>query len=262
MTEALYDAIGRNYALGRCADPRIVDGLVRSMGVAAGSVIAEIGAGTGNYSRALAERGFRVLAIEPSATMRAQATPHSGIAWHNGPAERIPLADRSAAAVIAILSFHHFSDSAAALHEMHRVAGDGRIVIFTCDLTRAEVFWLQHYFPFLRMFDPVVFPPLEGLIASIRTQTGRVVATTPFPLPHDLLDGFGSAYWRRPEAYLDPAARAGISAFAMADGNMVESGLELLKRDLKSGEWLRQHGAVLSRPEFDAGYFFVTARVG
>ncbi len=37
------------------------------------------------------------------------------------------------------------------------------------------------------------------------------------PIPHDCADGFFHAYWRRPEAYLDPGVRAGISAFALMD---------------------------------------------
>ena len=35
------------------------------------------------------------------------------------------------------------------------------------------------------------------------------------PIPHDCRDGFLMAYWRRPEAYLDPAVRANISVFAL-----------------------------------------------
>ena len=34
------------------------------------------------------------------------------------------------------------------------------------------------------------------------------------PIPHDCSDGVLGAYWRRPEAYLDPGVRAAISTFS------------------------------------------------
>jgi ubiquinone/menaquinone biosynthesis C-methylase UbiE len=260
MTTSLYDTIGRAYARGRRADPRIVSGLVRALDLAPGGVVADVGAGTGNYSIALAERGYRVAAIEPSATMRGQATPHPRVDWHPGAAERMPLATASVDAAMAVLSFHHFRDPMAGLREMHRVAGDGPIVLFTCDLAGVEPFWLQRYFPSLRMFDPGVFPPLAAVMAGIERATGRRVSAEAFPLPHDLADGFGSAYWRRPEAYLDPEVRAGISAFEMAEPAEIEKGLAALRRDLDSGEWQMRHCALLARDTFDAGYHFVIAR--
>ena len=39
------------------ADPKIVDAIVELLGVPPGSAIADVGAGTGNYSCALARRG-------------------------------------------------------------------------------------------------------------------------------------------------------------------------------------------------------------
>ena len=51
--------------------------LVRLLDLPADASIADIGAGTGNYANALAAAGYRVQAIEPSATMRAQATARS-----------------------------------------------------------------------------------------------------------------------------------------------------------------------------------------
>ena len=34
------------------------------------------------------------------------------------------------------------------------------------------------------------------------------------PIPHDCIDGFWGAYWRRPEAYLQAEVRKGISLFS------------------------------------------------
>ena len=76
---ALYDVIGRDYNAHRAADPRIVDSLVRLLDLTPGAMLADIGAGTGNYANALAERSFAVIAVEPSSEMRGPAPAHDRI---------------------------------------------------------------------------------------------------------------------------------------------------------------------------------------
>jgi hypothetical protein len=76
------------------------------------------------------------------------------------------------------------------------------------------------------------------------------------PVPRDCVDGFLGAYWARPEAYLDPAVRAGISSFALPG---TEAGLERLRADLASGEWHTRHGELLAEDALDVGYRLVVA---
>ena len=52
----IYDSIGQSYSKFRLPDSRIVDSLVNLLQLEPGSLVADIGAGTGNYSRAIAER--------------------------------------------------------------------------------------------------------------------------------------------------------------------------------------------------------------
>ena len=87
----VYDRIGRGYTRHRCADPRIVDALAETIGLAPPAVLADIGAGTGNYSRAMADLGFAVKAVEPSVIMQSQACAHASVEWHHGTAEALPL---------------------------------------------------------------------------------------------------------------------------------------------------------------------------
>ena len=77
------------------------------------------------------------------------------------------------------------------------------------------------------------------------------------PIPHNCLDGFLYAYWRRPEAYLDPRIRAGISSFHLLSG--LEDGLARLAGDLASGAWAERYRHLLELEEFDAGYRLVVA---
>ena len=80
----------------------------------------------------------------------------------------------------------------------------------------------------------------------------------PVPIPGDCLDGFLGAFWRRPEAYLDPAVRAGMSSFArMVDA---DDRLERLRADIFSGALQRRHADLPAREALDIGYRLVVAR--
>ena len=75
-------------------------------------------------------------------------------------------------------------------------------------------------------------------------------------MPHDCTDGFFGAFWRRPEAYLDPVVRAGISNLAHF-GDVLAPAFERLAADLESGEWYRRHADLLELAELDLGYRIV-----
>lgn len=115
--ERLFDVIGKDYRSPRRADPRIVGRRIERLRLPAGALVADVGAGTGNYSNALAERGYTVVAIEPAMTMWRQAMAHPLVTWVAAVAEALPLVDASVDVVVAILSYHHFSNPAQALME-------------------------------------------------------------------------------------------------------------------------------------------------
>ncbi|MDZ8083830.1 MAG: hypothetical protein RMX35_32775 [Nostoc sp. DcaGUA01] len=50
---------------------------------------------------------------------------------------------------------------------------------------------------------------------------------------------------------------AGISSFALANQNIVEQGVQLLKADLRSGEWTQKYGDIQNLTEIDVGYRFI-----
>ena len=251
-----YDRIGVGYSKHRAADPRFVDAIVELLNLTPGSTLAEIGAGSGNYSRALAERGFHVRAIEPSQVMRAQAEPHARVEWLEGRAENVPLPDHSVDGVVVILALHHFAAPDRAAREMLRIC-DGPIVIFTHDPRAGEQFWLSDYFPEVFAEADQLFPPMAS-VASLFP--GRTTTLRECPLPHDVCDLFLAAGWRRPEVYLDPDVRAGISGFALADQDLVTARIERLRKDLDSTDWHRRYGAILEVPQLDAGYRMLCVR--
>jgi len=82
---------------------------------------------------------------------------------------------------------------------------------------------------------------------------------TAVPVPHDCRDGFYNAFWRRPDAYLDPEVRAGISVLAARTAEETAPGLERLRADLDSGAWADQHADLLEREALDLGYRLLVA---
>ncbi len=245
---ALYDAIGRSYAVRRRPDPRIAARLAAALG-AAGSVL-NVGAGAGSYEPA----GRVVAAAEPSAVMLAQR-PAGAAPAVRARAEALPFADRAFDAVLAVLTVHHWGDQAAGLAECARVARD-RVVLLTWD-PESGGFWLvQEYFPGFMEEDRRRFPPVAAYETAFAP--GTRVEILPVPVPRDCMDGFLGAYWARPAAYLDPAVRAGISSFA-APG--VEPGLEKLRADLASGGWQARYGGLLDADALDLGYRIVVAHL-
>ena len=253
MPSPVYNRIGRSYARHRRPDPRVVRRIVDLLGLAAGSLLADVGAGSGGYSAAFAERGFSIKAIEPSEVMRAQAPPHPRIEWLTGTAEHLPLPSASVDGVVCILALHHFESVQAAVTEMARVTF-GPIASLTFDPRAAAPFWLQEYFPSIWADAYRVFPPLERVVSAFELGGTHEVTAHTFPLPQDLQDLFAAAGWRRPHLYLDPQVRASMSCFALADQAEICAQVERLRADLASGAWVREHGWVLDQPQLDAGY--------
>jgi SAM-dependent methyltransferase len=115
-----------HYARGRPDYPDdIVGWLQRRLGLAAGKVVLDVGAGTGKFTAYLTRTGARVIAVEPVQQMRDklnQALPD--VETHPGTADKIPLPDASVDALTCAQAFHWFA-SPAALTEFHRVLKPG-----------------------------------------------------------------------------------------------------------------------------------------
>jgi len=106
-----YPAAAIDTILGGLADPSRL-------------VAADVGAGTGIFARQLADRGPRVIAVEPNAAMRAAAAPHPRVSWHEGSAEATGLPRGSVDLVVCAQAFHWFRQPEA-LEELHRILRPG-----------------------------------------------------------------------------------------------------------------------------------------
>ncbi|MEM9282953.1 MAG: class I SAM-dependent methyltransferase [Verrucomicrobiota bacterium] len=104
----IYDKIGDSYSQTRQADDRIVDRIIELLDLPSGAHNLDVGAGTGNYSMALADRGFKTTAMEPSPVMSDQAPSHTDVKWIAGSAEALPFESNAFDGAILILCIHHF----------------------------------------------------------------------------------------------------------------------------------------------------------
>jgi len=241
----LYDRIGGSYRATRRPDPRIAALIEEALGDARS--VVNVGAGTGAYEPANRE----VLAVEPSATMIAQRAPGSAPVIQ-ARAEELPLADASFDAALAVNTVHHWADLRAGLRELRRVARQ-RVVIFLRDGRSGAPFWLvEDYLPALD--EP---GRTSAIVATIEQELGP--RAVPVRLPRDCVDGLFSAYWARPEMYLDGRIRRNISNFALAADEDLAWGLARLEADLASGAWDRRHGHLRSLPELDLGHRLLIA---
>jgi ubiquinone/menaquinone biosynthesis C-methylase UbiE len=106
-----------------------IDDLLAGLGPPAGLIVADVGAGTGISSRLVADRGSRVVAIEPGEGMRSAAAAHPRVRWLAARAERLALVAESVDLILCAQAFHWF-DPAAVLPEFARVLRpDGRLAI-------------------------------------------------------------------------------------------------------------------------------------
>jgi SAM-dependent methyltransferase len=244
LRPADFDEIGSGYSRVRRADPRLTAAIADALGPA--RRIVNVGAGAGAYE----PHDGDVVAAELSMIMLGQ---HRGRRRVRSAAESLPFAADGFDASMATLTVHHWSDLRRGLEEMRRVSR--RQVVFTWDPDHERQLWLHtEYLPGMAEFERSRFPALDQVVDILGAQ--RV---EPFDIPHDFSDGFQHAFWRRPEAYLDPRVRAASSMFAVLPSGAVDSALERLRADVASGSWARRHGELLARDAVDYGFRIVIA---
>lgn len=141
----------------------------------AGMTLLDVGAGTGAFATAFgAWFDLTVLAVEPSAAMRARIPRTPALEVLAGDASDLPLPDDSADAAWLSLVVHHIPDLEGAAHELRRVLRPGAPVMIRQG-----------------------FPGRLGGVELVRwfPETARAVAT--YPSVDDTCRAFAAAGFRR-----------------------------------------------------------------
>jgi SAM-dependent methyltransferase len=144
--ETGYELAAADYERVRPSYPtRALAVLADALDLKAGQRVADLGAGTGKFTRLLALTGAKVVAVEPVPAMRERLTEIlPQVQCVAGIAEATGLPNASVDAVVAAQAWHWF-DGAAALTEIERITGpSGRLGLVwnTLDVT---VPWVAAY---------------------------------------------------------------------------------------------------------------------
>jgi SAM-dependent methyltransferase len=242
-----YERHGRTYARHRRPDPRIAARIHAALGDA--RTVLNVGAGTGSYEPC--DRWL--LAVEPSATMRAQRPPDAAPAL-DARAEALPFDDDSFDAAMACVTIHHWNSPAAGLAELRRVAR-GEVVVFTFELEALPA-WQREYLREGLAKEEPRFPP----VAEVAAMLGPGTRVERIATPADCVDGFFEAFWRRPEALLDPAVRAAQSMWALLEPGVEQQMVKRLADALRSGAWDEEHGQLRQLDSFDGALRLVVSK--
>lgn len=116
----------KDYLKGRPPYPEAVVDTLEQQGLAPGSLVADIGAGTGAASHLFLRRGYRVIAVEPNGDMRAAAAA-LGVDARPGTAEDTRLPAASFDLVLCAQAFH-WMDQPRAWAEFLRIARPGGFI--------------------------------------------------------------------------------------------------------------------------------------
>ncbi len=172
----------------------------------------DVGTGTGHYACALADRGLRVIGLDPSAEMLSVARAKSAaVSWLRGVAEQLPFPDGTFDLVVSVTAIEFVRDPARTTAEICRVLKPGgRMVMGT----------LNSRGPWGRLYQEMALDPESPFHqAQLRTSeqfcdllsccgavrwnssgflpaSGRAVRAAP------LLERLGRVLWRRRGALL------------------------------------------------------------
>jgi SAM-dependent methyltransferase len=174
MARVDYDRMAAHYEQARSIALDGLEGwreaLAAHLPPAGGLPVLDLGAGTGLFAFALA-RWFDldVIAVEPSAGMRAQARrrrPHPRVAQVGGRVEQLPLRARSCGAAWLSTVIHHLDDlpgCARALREV--LPAGGPVLVRSAFPGRQDGITLFRFFPGARRIA-ATFPTVEATVEA------------------------------------------------------------------------------------------------
>jgi ubiquinone/menaquinone biosynthesis C-methylase UbiE len=261
MEEALYNSIGIEYNQTRTADPFLVEKLSSLMTPKKNSAVyLDVGCGTGNYTVALASKGYSFYGVEPSEVMLEKAKQKSrSVVWIQGIAENLPFDSSSFGGALSTLTTHHWKDLERGFAEVFRVLKKkSDLVIFTAFPEQMEGYWLNHYFPKMLKESMFAMPSRQKVEAALHSAGFIITCFEKYFIQPELQDFFLYSGKFRPSLYFNAEVRKNISSFsALTNKEEVDCGLRKLSTDIENGDFVN----VAQKYENDMGdYCFIVAK--
>lgn len=236
-SQPVYNTIGKNYNATRSADPWITGKMISLLQPKAEGLYLDVGCGTGNYLEVFLEKGINFYGVEPSDVMLSTALNRCKTIIKKAFVEQLPFDNFFFNGATAMFTFHHWKDKQKGLNEIFRVLKTGSRLVFL-SFTPEQLFnyWHVHYFPEMIRRSAEIVPDKQEMISWLQAVGFSAVSTENYFVHDELTDHFFYSNKRRPEKYLDPEVRNGISSFtAFSDPDELKSGLIKLEQDIASG---------------------------
>ena len=231
-----YDAWAKTYDDTRGASPSVPRSLRAALGPPQGRSLLDIGGGTGNFARALADAGFEVTLGDYSPEMARRAYGKLGAAFVAvADAPHLPFRDEAFDCALSVNVLGHVEDWRAMLREARRIVRDGPYVMKASTHETLTANWVVEYLPGIRDHAPAHhYGGEEGTIRALydagftRVELTRVHYT-------DQVDGSLQALKHYPEVFLDDERILNTATLKRLPAAERDAGLAAIRRDFHSG---------------------------
>jgi len=186
--------------------------------------IADVGCGTGRFTRLLAELAPRaaVCGIDASWEMlQAGRAAGPALPLARGAAEALPLRAGAVDFVLLAFVFHHLADRAAALAECTRVLRPGgTLLVIAPTLENLPTYRWMEFFPSARAIDEARLPARAQVqaLAEAAGLVARAAGPVATPVTPD------------PVAYAERIAKRAVSSLRLVPDAEFETGIAALRR--------------------------------
>ncbi len=161
-----FERAGDSYERGRPEYPQeAIEFLINTLQIGTASSVLDLGAGTGKFTKLLAQSKAKIAAVEPVEGMRKKfQSLYPDIEALKGSAENIPVENSSADVVVAAQAFHWFNGPQA-LSEIHRALKPGGKLGLIWNARDESLAWIAEL---TRIIDP-----LEGGAPRYKTMNWK-----------------------------------------------------------------------------------------
>jgi len=231
MTTIDYDAWAQTYDDTRGASPSVLRPLLEALGPPDRRSLLDIGGGTGNYSVALIEAGFRVSHCDPSAGMVRRAASKMGpTVVADG--QSLPFREKVFDCAVAIKVMNHVPDWPGFFAEARRVLREGPLVLVHATRETIQANWITHYIPSIG--EQKRFRPEAETAQQLRAAGFKRVAIGHMHYD-DIEDGSAQALKSFPEAFLDDSRIMNTSLLSRESPETLTRSLAAIRQDYESG---------------------------
>lgn len=238
MVRQDYDRLAEMYGRHRKLHPYVLEALIEQGSVSQGSRVLEVGCGTGNYIRTIAEAtGAIGTGVDPSREMLRRARSTAGwpksrrngadrqeVTFVEARAEDLPFSDRQFDLVYSVDVIHHIEDRDTAAREAARVLKPGAVAMVVTESEDDLLHRTPHvtYFPDIVSAELARYPTIETIEDELRAAGFEIDAEVAVSMPVEIDD-------------IGPYRDKAYSSLHLIPEEAFRAGLERMREDLERG---------------------------